>query len=208
MPRFSLWLLALALPLLSAGCQTAPPPDDLGPVGSFTLTERNEKTVTQADLLGKVWIASFVFTRCTGPCPQVSGTMARLQSDFADQSDVRLVTFTVDPDRDDPKELERYAANFRAEPQRWLFLTGKEKEIHTLLREGFKVPVERRSGQDVKPGEEIMHSPRLVVVDRKGHIRGYFMGVRESLSEQPEKEFEENLKKLHQTVAILLREAP
>src|SRR5436190_21041465 len=71
--------------------------DDQGPVGSFTLTERNGQSVSDDHLRGKVWVASFVFTRCTGPCPQVTGTMARLQSELnlADEEDLRLATFTV-----------------------------------------------------------------------------------------------------------------
>ncbi len=198
----------LLLLLLTMGCQSAPPPEDFGPVPPFSLTERSERTVTQADLRGKVWIASFVFTRCSGPCPQVTATMARLQKELAGQRDVRLVTFTVDPDRDDPKELVRYAANFQADPERWLFLTGKEETIHKLLLEGFKVGVEHNNGPKVKPGEEFLHSTRLVVIDRKGHVRGYFSGLLDVNNHQPEAEFEENLKAVQRTVAALLREAP
>src|SRR6516225_7165149 len=92
------WLLALLLP---AGCYTPLPPHDYGPVGPFSLMERSERTVTKNDLLGKVWVASFVFTRCTGPCPQVTATMARIQKDLdlKTRSDLRLVTFTIDPDQ-------------------------------------------------------------------------------------------------------------
>ena len=50
---------------------------------------RDGSTVRKADLLGKVWVASFVFTRCTGPCPQVTATMARLQSDLPADDTVR-----------------------------------------------------------------------------------------------------------------------
>src|SRR5215207_3732677 len=116
---------AIGLLLLVAGC--APPsssssgpsgrtrhPDPALPVGEFALTERSGKTVSSADLEGKVWVAAFVFTRCTGPCPQVSATMARLQQELADASDLRLVTFTVDPAHDEPAELKRYAEHFRA----------------------------------------------------------------------------------------------
>src|SRR5437763_1752989 len=56
------------------------------PVPEFSLTERDGSSFSRADLPGKVWVVSFVFTRCSGPCPLVSATMARLQNDFADQS--------------------------------------------------------------------------------------------------------------------------
>src|SRR5215470_9833230 len=90
-------------------------PDELGKVPAFDLTERSGRTVSDQSLRGKVWVAAFVFTRCTGPCPQVTATMARLQKELnlARRDDLRLVTFTVDPERDQPKELQDYARHFQ-----------------------------------------------------------------------------------------------
>lgn len=206
--RLLIALVALLLLPFAFSCQQrSRPVEDYGPVGEFALTERTGDTVRDSDLRGKVWIASFVFTRCTGPCPQVTASVARLQSELKDD-DVRFVTFTVDPKHDGPKELAEYAEHFRADPKRWLFLTGKQDEIYRLLREGFHVPVEENKGESRQPGQEVMHSPRLVVVDRRGHIRGYFDGLRDSRYDDPEREFEANLQNLRQTVTALLREAP
>ncbi len=202
----------LVLPLL--GCPsppTASPPTgavratDLNfPVPEFKLTERSGKTVTRDDLKGKVWVASFVFVRCSGPCPQVSATMARLQKDLklTETPDIRLVTFTIDPDRDTPGELKDYAKTFSADPDRWLFLTGKEEEIHKLLIEGFKSAVVRTKSKTV--GEEFDHSTRLAVVDKAGMIQAYFDGLK-SKQDTPE-DFEENLRKLMAKVGDLLKE--
>jgi len=208
---FLLGLLLLAV----TGCAPATAPlredVDLNSVGDFALTERDGSTVHKADLLGKVWVASFVFTRCTGPCPQVTSTMARLQQDLpADRDAIRLVTFTVDPDHDRPDELKRYAGAFGADPKRWLFLTGKEADIHQLLREGFRVPVQANAGEERRPGNEVMHSPRLVVVDKKGHVRGYFDGIVEAGDdlERAKKEFEQNYTRLCAKVLDLAREKP
>ena len=212
--RASLLLLALACLGGGTGCvrtgggkPTAPPTPaaedtDFGPV-RFRLTERSGRPVTQDDLLGKVWVASFVFTRCMGPCPQVTGTVARLQSELAGQPDVRLVTFTVDPGHDDPAELTRYANKFGADPARWLFLTGKEADVYRLLQDGFKLPAQRKP--DATPGDVVEHSTRLAVVDRRGHVRGYFRGV-----EDPDGKasFEDNLRRLKDKVEALAREAP
>src|SRR5438105_12473470 len=122
-------LLFPLLLLAMAGC-SGPRLDDLGPVEDFALTERSERPVTRADLLGKVWVAAFGFTRCTGPCPQVSGTMARLQAELAGQPDLRLVSFSVDPDHVTPGVLREYAQRFGADPQRWLYLTGPRDDMY------------------------------------------------------------------------------
>jgi cytochrome oxidase Cu insertion factor (SCO1/SenC/PrrC family) len=178
--------LFTALILLVAGCAdgTKPTPDpkepDLDyPVGEFSLTERSGRTVTDKDLRGTVWVASFVFTRCTGPCPQVTSTVARLQSEFnfVPPEKLKFVTFTVDPKRDDLAALREYADIRGADPKRWLFLTGDEETIHRLVRERFKQAVERNSGPDVKPGDEFGHGTRLAVVDKKGVIRAMYDGL-------------------------------
>jgi cytochrome oxidase Cu insertion factor (SCO1/SenC/PrrC family) len=169
------------------------------PLADFTLTERSGKRISRDDLKGKVWIASFVFTRCTGPCPSVTSMMARLQAALADEKDVRLVTFTVDPERDNPEELRKYADARRADKERWLFLTGDEKEIHRLLQESFKVGAARN--EKAKPGDEFTHSTRLAVVDKEGNVRGYFEGMLEG-----EERVAQEVAKIKQRVAELLRE--
>lgn len=201
-----LFLLAVLMTIPACDKPAEPIQPDLAiPVPAFSLTERNGDTITRDDLQGKVWIASFVFTRCTSGCPQVTATMANLQAEFADEADIRLVTFTVDPERDDPESLREYARHFGAEPDRWLFLTGTEEEIHTLIREGFLVGVSRKEG-DVQPGDEFDHSTKLVVVDQKGNIQGYFDGLPGTVSDAPEEEFEANLEGLRRLVRELLAE--
>jgi cytochrome oxidase Cu insertion factor (SCO1/SenC/PrrC family) len=204
--------VALLAPLSGCGLYSGPTPTpkaaeqaDLDfPVGAFALTERSGKAVTDADLRGKVWVASFVFTRCTGPCPQVTATVARLQKELPNDPNLKLVTFTVDPTRDDPAELMRYAEHFKADPERWLFLTGDEKAIHELSLKRFKLAAGRK--EDAKPGDEFDHSTRLAVVDKKGVVRATFEGVRDPNGADAEARFEDGLKKLKEKVAALLKE--
>lgn len=162
--------------------------DDFGSVGEFALTERGGKTITNADLEGKVWIASFILTTCPdGKCPQVTQTMQRLQKELKDVPDLRLITITVDPQHDDPRVLNEYANKFGADPERWLFLTGDRDRIARLLNEGFKVSG-GTGGAD--------HSTKLVVVDRTGHIQGYYQGLQDPYEEEPEKALETSLRRL------------
>jgi cytochrome oxidase Cu insertion factor (SCO1/SenC/PrrC family) len=183
-------------------------PDLDWPVGEFSLTERSGKTVTDKDLRGNVWIGSFVFTRCTGPCPAVTNTMGRLQAGLRDEMKagrVKLVTFTVDPARDDLQALNDYANSRQADPHNWLFLTGDERTIHKLLREQFKQAVERKLGPDVKPGDEFGHSTRLVLVDKNGVIRGTYDGLPDEQFPDGQERFESGLNRLRDRVHELLK---
>jgi protein SCO1 len=188
---------------------TQPTQPDLDfPVGEFALTERSGKRVTDKDLRGSVWIGSFVFTRCTGPCPAVTQTMARLQSELKDElkgGKLKLVTFTVDPARDDLKALNDYANNRQADPNNWLFLTGDEKAIHKLLQEQFKQVVERKLGPDVKPGDEFGHSTRLVLVDKNGVIRAMYEGLPDDEFPDGKERFESGLSRLKDRARELLK---
>src|SRR5438132_14284970 len=115
------WLsAALLVALCQAGCasgeRATSDQGSLWRVDDFSLTERSGKKVERSDLSGKVWIAAFIFTRCAGPCAQVSANMARLQQQLAGRSDVKLVSFTVDPEYDTPHELTKYANRYAADP--------------------------------------------------------------------------------------------
>ena len=179
--------------------------DDLDyPVGSFSLTERDGRTVTEKDLAGKVWIASFVFTRCPGNCPVVTATVRRLQSELAGERDVMFVTFTVDPKHDNPDELRKYAERYQADSKRWLFLTGDRATIHKLLQERFKQSAGDEPGPDTKPGEEFStHSTRLVVVDRKNVIRAMYDGMPDANFPDADARFEDGIVRLKEKVKQL-----
>lgn len=211
MRRFVPFVILVAAGCGAAGSHTPSQParPDLDyPVGEFALTERSGKKVTDKDLRGQVWIGSFIFTRCNGPCPAVTGTMARLQADLKDElkaGKLKLVTFTVDPERDDLKALNEYANNRQADPNNWLFLTGDEKAVHKLLQEQFKQAVERKLGPDVKPGDEFGHSTRLILVDTKGVIRGMYDGLPDEEMPDGKERFEDGLKHLKNRVRELAK---
>ena len=163
----------------------------------FSLTERSGQEVTLASLAGRVWIADFIFTTCPGPCPIMTRHMSQLQHDFADEGDLRLVTITVDPERDTPARLLKYARRHRAHPARWLFLTGDRPAIYDLSIKGFRLAAPRLPSSGDRSGHLIVHSTRFVLVDRQGRIRGYYQGT-----------LSEDLRKLRADARRLLKEEP
>jgi protein SCO1/2 len=156
--------VAAALAAL-AGCSRTQPGTNYGEVPHFVLTAENGAPFDSRTLAGKVWVADFMFTSCLGPCPRMASRMHWVQKQIADVADVRLVSFTIDPEHDTPPVLAQYAQRFRAEPGRWRFLTGPAATLQDLNRNAFKLG-------DLDGS--MMHSTRFVLVDRRGRIRGYY----------------------------------
>lgn len=143
-------------------------------LGAFRAVERSGKTVTEADLADRVWIAGFVFTHCRQSCPRVAAALSLAQSRLADGG-VKLVCVSVDPERDTPRVLSAFAKSYRADPDRWWFLTGQKDEILRLVRNRFQLGLSPSSPEDqAAGGEEIGHSAHLALVDRGNQVVGYY----------------------------------
>lgn len=179
------------------------PDAPMGNVPDFILTERNGQKIHKSDLLGKVWIADLIYTQCTTECLLLSSRMAQLQAVFSQEKDVLLVSVTVDPEHDTPEVLQRYAERYNAHARQWLFLTGEKEAIYRLAQEGFRLGVKGAKAAAQSPSlwalgsswgkslvtptvawahhdgspamdASILHSNRLVLVDRLGNIWGYY----------------------------------
>src|SRR2546425_865342 len=160
--------------LAAFGCKRAPEPPTFYPLPDFSLTDQTDKTVTLQELKGRVWVADFIFTNCAGTCPMMTDKMRKLQEGLP--AEIRMVSFTVDPDRDTTKALAAYAAEHGATRDRWLFLTGEKHALYDLCMKGFKLPLDDTGGTEAEP---ITHSTRFVLVDKEGEIRGYYSGTEE-----------------------------
>ena len=123
-------------------------------VGEFTLTNQLGRTISRADLLGNVWVADIIFTRCPGPCPKMTGQMAQLQTGLAADLPVKFVTLTADPAFDTVAVLKQYGETHRADPARWNFLTGDKRGVYGLAISGLKLGVEERASEQPLPLED------------------------------------------------------
>ena len=169
-PRRRWLVVSVAGAMAASVAAAATPLPRYGAVPDFAVTDHTGHPLTRQMLDGVVWVADFIFTRCAGQCPMLSERMQRLQRAFADQSQFRLVSFSVDPAYDTPDVLRPYAARVGAETDRWRFATGAPEAMTALIQRGFRLAV----GQEGTPEEPLTHSVRLVLVDAHGAIRGYY----------------------------------
>lgn len=141
---------------------------ELGHAPEFSLTSSEGVAFDSHSLDGRIYVIDFIFTSCAGICPILSDHMAGLHRKFRERDDIEFVSITVDPERDTPEVLAAYAKRFDANTSRWHFLTGDLRYIHDVAVKGFKVG---------SLDDPLIHSERLILVDREGVIRGYYMGT-------------------------------
>lgn len=149
----------------------------------FTFTERKGEAVASSDIQGKVWIADFIFTACQAECPLMNLEMQKIQRAFPD-GEVKMLSFSVDPETDTPERLRDYARQFEA-GEHWLFFTGEREALHQFAINDFKLsvqPLETDASHEHHGGHApaaegtspFLHSQKFVLLDQQQRIRGYY----------------------------------
>ena len=148
------------------------------PLANFQLTERSGRAANRADLVGKFLVVNFVFTGCSLTCLAVNDRMAGIQSATAAMPDVQLVSLSVDPESDTPAALTEFAARFKADAQRWWFLTGDKAELYRLIETSF---IARPPEGDSRIPGGFAHTDRIMLVDRSGNVCASFYGLKKEV---------------------------
>jgi protein SCO1/2 len=164
MRRRDLALTPVAMLLGSCGQPKSELPE-YSRIPPFEFTDASGKPFGSRQLEGKVWVVDFFFTNCPGPCPRMSKQLAELQERTRNLRDFRIVSITVDPGRDTPEALAAYAKRYKADPERWHFLTGRKDLIGNLMSEAFYLGFAENYEE---------HSTKFALVDRRMRLRGYY----------------------------------
>jgi protein SCO1/2 len=146
-------------------------------VRSFSFTDQNGKTVTQADVKGKVYVVEYFFTTCKGICPKMNENMTKVYQTYKGNKEVKILSHTVDPKKDTVAALKAYSERFGAEAPQWEFLTGDKKELYDMARYSYLVTAVDDTGE-VDIQSDFIHTEKFVLVDGTGHIRGIYDGTK------------------------------
>ncbi len=164
-------VVATSLPRPAVKERRSTPLTPIGQAPDFTLTDQEGLPFSSGALKDKIWLVDFIFTSCAGSCPRMTTQMAALQKRLP--KEVSFVSISVDPVRDTPGALKRYAKGYGADFNRWRFLTGEPTAIERLVKEGFRLSF----AEGTSPEEPIAHSVRILLVDGQGTIRGAYDGT-------------------------------
>jgi protein SCO1/2 len=139
----------------------------LWPAPAFSALDQSGQVVTEKTLANHVWIADFIFTRCTTACPLISAKMLLLRQAI-ERPDIRFVSFSVDPEFDTPAVLAGYAIRWHGDP-RWLLLSGPLSQVARVAA-AMKVGFEHTSD----PENPIIHTTFFFLIDAAGRVRGIY----------------------------------
>lgn len=149
--------------------------DDLGVVPAFSFRDQTGQVFTEEALRGHPTIVNFIFTRCDTVCPITTMKMQRLEDKSRDKRGlaVKLLSISVDPEHDQPAQLAAFAQKYKANPERWRFITGSPADTKALVEGPFMSPMDRE-GTSTSGAPNIVHSGYFFLVDAKLHIRGAY----------------------------------
>jgi protein SCO1/2 len=138
----------------------------------YALTNQTGERVTSEDHRGSVTLYTFTYTDCPGDCFGIDDTMREVRDRVSAEIDLdgvefKLVTISIDAERDTPERLAAAAAGVDANPGEWEWLTGSQQMIRNVVGGGFKTWFEI-------DGDEITFDPAFVVVDGNGIVRGEY----------------------------------
>ncbi len=134
----------------------------------FSFTSHTGEPVTASALKGHVWIADFIFTRCTSVCPLITAQMTSLQRRITDPT-LRFVSFSVDPEHDTQQVLAEYARKWNRNDTRWSLLVTNPADLERVARD-MRVAV----APSDDPTNPILHTNLFMLVDQEGQVRGAY----------------------------------
>lgn len=138
------------------------------------------RRVNTASLMhGKVAVVSFIYTACTDRlgCPLAGMALRELQALLRReglQNQVVLLTISLDPGRDTPKQLAKYERVFGVEPSFWHLLTAPSQQALKVALESYG---QDRVGIYDKEGRftgRYRHVLKVFLVDRGGQVRNIY----------------------------------
>jgi len=173
----------------------------IGKAPQFSLQDQNNKTISNKDFEGKVYLVEFFFTTCPTICPKMNLNMVAIQNKFFGNPNFGIASITINPENDTTEVLKAHAAQIGVQSSKWHLLTGDKDYIYSIANKGFNVYV----GENKKTPGGFEHSGLFALVDKNGNIRCrkddygnpilYYDGIEK-----------QGVVAIQQDIAILLRE--
>lgn len=145
-------------------------------IAPFQFVDQDSALVTNAEFVGKIYVADFFFTSCRTICPIMKTQMLRVYEATADMPDVLILSHTIDPEWDTVALLHDFAERLGVKSPRWRFVTGVKDSIYKIAQTSYYAT----AMEDRTEPDGFIHSGAFLLIDRKGRIRGKYDGTKEA----------------------------
>ncbi len=152
--------------------------DTISEVQPFAFINQDGNTVTDKDMAGKVYVAEYFFTTCTGICPKLNSNMRLVYEEFKERDDFRILSHTCQPEVDSVALLKKYADSLGVNTSKWIFLTGRKDSLYKMARVSYTIddPVNNLKNID----DDFLHTQFWALVNREGKVKKVYDGLKES----------------------------
>ena len=152
--------------------------DTISVVQPFAFLNQDGQRITDKDMEGKVYVAEFFFTTCTGICPRMNNNMRTVYDRFKDEKDFRILSYTCDPERDSVAQLKKYSDSLKVNTTKWIFLTGRKDSLYTLARNSYTIDDPANNVNSID--DQFLHSQLWALVNKRGEVKRVYDGLKPS----------------------------
>jgi protein SCO1 len=168
----------------------------LNVVKPFAFTNQEGRLITERNVEGKVYVAEYFFTTCTGICPNLNGNMKEIYTRYRNEPGFVILSHTCNPETDNVAQLKHYADSMKVDPNKWYFLTGSKDSLYSAARMSYLLDDPKNDRKSIE--DQFLHTQYFALVDKTGHVRKkIYDGLKK-------KEIEE----LEADIEVLLKEPP
>jgi protein SCO1 len=164
----------------------------LSHVRPFSFPNQEGKLITEKDVAGKVYVAEYFFTTCRGICPKMNSNVKKIFTEYENEPDFRILSYTVDPGTDSVGRMKKYADSMGADPGKWWFLTGSKDSLYNLARGSYLLDDPKNNNIDIS--QQFIHTQFIALVDRSGRVRKIYDSLKKEELEELEKDIKALLK--------------
>ena len=160
-------------------------------VKPFAFTNQDNKTITEADMRGKVTVVEYFFTTCKGICPRMNGSLKKIYEQYKNEPDFLILAHTVQPENDSVARLRFYADSMKIDTKKWVLLTGRKDSLYKAARGSYLLDDPQNNVDKIE--DQFIHTQFLALVDKEGNVRG---GVYDALKQAEMKKLSDDIKGL------------
>jgi protein SCO1 len=155
----------------------------LSNVQSFSFIDQDGKKVNNHTLEGKVYVAEYFFTTCSGICPKMNANMEKIYQSFKKEDNFGILSHTCMPEKDSVPVLKSYSQRILPDaenqnPAKWYFVTGTKDSLYKMARESYLLDNDKNNLVPVK--DQFIHTQFFALVDKQQRVRGIYDGLKKA----------------------------